>query len=405
MPVPVPDPTLTPEGMIQRASAMVPILRERQEACEAAGRILDSTNDDFIQAGFYRTLQPRRFGGYEFDMPTFVRTMSEISRGCPSSGWVLALTAGHAHTISAFWPEETQVEVFGQTGEYRAPLVGGASATATPVDGGYRLNGFWAYSSGCDIATHFIGSASTPSSGGDVAPQQLMVLIKRTDYTILDDWDVLGMRGTGSRRVIVDDLFVPNNHVIRSARDEEGARTAPGRRVHSNPMYCAGRMASVLLIEMAAVAVGVAKGALDVYEEDLAGKKSGLPPFALRRELPDFQRHYGEVFGMIDLAEAALIRAAQQYMECCRLEVELGEPFSDKRDRRLQLLEQNITHLAAEAVDILWRSAGTSSARTGGRLLRYFRDMSVLRTHIAAQFENGYTAYARAHFGLPLTGP
>ncbi|MGH2468998.1 MAG: acyl-CoA dehydrogenase family protein, partial [Chloroflexota bacterium] len=79
--------------------------------------------------------------------------------------------------------------------------------------------------------------------------------------------------------------------------------------------------------------------------------------------------------------------------------------FSDARDRRLQLLEQNVTHLAAEAVDVLWRTAGTSSAKTGGRLLRYFRDMSVLRTHIAAQFENGYTGYARLHFGLPPAGP
>src|ERR1700728_3697916 len=93
--IPVPEPDLTPEELIRRARAMRPVLRERQEACEAAGTILPETNRDFLAAGFYRPAQPRRFGGYEFDVPTFLEVMMEIARGCPSSGWVLALTAGH----------------------------------------------------------------------------------------------------------------------------------------------------------------------------------------------------------------------------------------------------------------------------------------------------------------------
>jgi len=397
---------MTPEGLVQCARNLVPLLRERQEACEAAGQMLDETNRELIGKGFYRVLQPRRFGGYEFDMPTFARVMAEIARGCPSTGWVLALTAGHAHTLSAFFPEQTQIEVFGATGEYRAPLVGGAGPTVHRVDGGYVVNGSWDYSSGCDVATHFIGNAVLPAPEPEQPPlKRVMVLLNRADYTILNNWDVIGMRGTGSRRVSVHEVFVPAHHVIEGTRDEQGARNAPGRQVHANPMYRAGRMGSVLLGEMAAVAVGVAQGALDVYQEDLGGRKSPLPPYAPRTEQPEFQRHFGEAFGMVDLAESALARGMQRYMEWSREDADGGEPFSDARDRRLQLLEQNVTHLAAEAVDVLWRTAGTSSAKIGGRLLRYFRDMSVLRTHIAAQFENGYTGYARLHFGLAPAGP
>src|SRR5690349_5847554 len=107
----VPEPALTPRGMIARATALRPALRAQQAGCEAAGRILPETNEAFLQAGFYRALQPRRFGGYEFDLPTFAETMIEVTRGCPSSGWVLAFTAGHTHVFAKF-PEQAQIEAY-----------------------------------------------------------------------------------------------------------------------------------------------------------------------------------------------------------------------------------------------------------------------------------------------------
>src|SRR5215472_9135278 len=114
----VPAPEMTPAEMLRRAEAMRPILRERQPMCEAGGRLPEETNRDFLDAGFYRILQPRCFGGYEFDMPTFVRVMIAISRGCSDSGWVLALTAGHAFLMASY-PEAGQREAFGERGEFR----------------------------------------------------------------------------------------------------------------------------------------------------------------------------------------------------------------------------------------------------------------------------------------------
>src|SRR5215210_2284614 len=97
-----PEPDLTPDELLARAQALVPLLRERQTATEAAGSLLDETHEAFIEAGLYRTLQPRRFGGYEFGLRDFVRVISEVSRGCPSSGWVLGLTAGPPHLLGHF---------------------------------------------------------------------------------------------------------------------------------------------------------------------------------------------------------------------------------------------------------------------------------------------------------------
>src|SRR4051794_10397406 len=107
-PIPVPEPDLTPRRLIERAVALRPLLHERQAETETNRRISDETNRLLVDAGFYRCLQPRRFGGYEFDLPTFVQMAVEVSRGCPSTGWVMTFTAGHTHILAKF-VEEAQV--------------------------------------------------------------------------------------------------------------------------------------------------------------------------------------------------------------------------------------------------------------------------------------------------------
>jgi 3-hydroxy-9,10-secoandrosta-1,3,5(10)-triene-9,17-dione monooxygenase len=208
-----PEPDLTPSEMIRRAEAMLPMLRERQNACEAAGQVSEDTNSEFIKAGFYRILQPRCFGGYEFDLPTFLKVMIAVSRGCSDSGWVLALTAGHAFLMSSF-PEEGQREAFGDAGEFRAPSVAMPGGLAVPAAGGYRVRGAWDYTSGCDLATHFIGAciiqnpeARTPDGGA-------FIVFERDQYRIVDNWQVIGMQGTSSRRVVIEEMFVPAYRVL-----------------------------------------------------------------------------------------------------------------------------------------------------------------------------------------------
>src|ERR671934_1488814 len=272
-PIPVPEPELTAPEMVERARAMIPALRERQEECERLGRLPDETSRDFVEAGFYRILQPRRFGGYEFALPIFTRVAIELSRGCPASGWTYTLTAGHAHMLAALWPEEGQIDIYGEDGEVRMPgrLRPG---TAVEVDGGYRVSGTWDYVSGCDSATHLVlgFTFGDDVSAGELATDFIGV-VDYDDCEIIDNWDVLGLRGTGSKRVVVEDVFVPKHRTIDSIFRPEDP-PAPGRTVHDAPIYREGTIGGLIFSETAAGGVGGGGGGLHQVEGGMRKRKT-----------------------------------------------------------------------------------------------------------------------------------
>jgi 3-hydroxy-9,10-secoandrosta-1,3,5(10)-triene-9,17-dione monooxygenase len=391
---------VTADELVARASAMREKLRARQAQCEADGRLPDETNREFVEAGFFRVLQPRRFGGHELGLETFLRIAVELSRGCPSSGWVYALTAGHAHTVT-MWPEQGQVELFGD-GEFRCPL-SNLPARAVQVDGGYRLDGWWDYGSGCDTATHFIGGIAVV--GADGAPSDTRwAAFPRAAYEIVDNWDTLGMRGTGSRRVVVDDLFVPEHHTVASPNPERPVVEFPGRGVHDNPIYRGGAIMPLLVSEPAAVAVGIAQGAIDHYVEILQTRRQYGPKSPLRRELTMFQRDLGQATALTDTAEAALMQVAAMWTAQAHEAARTGVATGDEAQRRLLLICQQIVELATAAVDVVFRTAGTSATRKGEAVERCFRDINMIRTHVTMQFDRTFENVGQMRLGLPPAG-
>jgi 3-hydroxy-9,10-secoandrosta-1,3,5(10)-triene-9,17-dione monooxygenase len=395
-----PEPSLTPAELIHRAEAMLPMLRERQTACEEAGHVSEDTNSKFIEAGFYRILQPRCFGGYEFDLPTFLKVMMAVSRGCSDSGWVLALTAGHAFLMASF-PEAGQREAFGARGEFRAPSVAMPGGIAIPVDGGYRVKGIWDYTSGCDLATHFIGACMIQQSHSAVPDFGGFLLFDRAHYQIVDNWHVIGMQGTSSRRVVIEEMFVPSHRALLVYdANSQYIHPRPGSLLHANPFY-RGRITSLLVSEVGAVAVGIGRGALDIYEEILSTKKTSFAPFQARAQELEYQRHFGEAQSLVDTAEAALLKLASDYTECARRDAEEGIPFTDEEDRRFLQIEQQCIRLCWDAVDLMFRTSGTSAAAKTAPLGRYFRNLAVIRTHITMQSNHSAANTARLHFGLP----
>jgi len=392
----VPEPHLTPHEMIARATAMRHTLRDRQAATEAAGRILDETNDEFVKAGFYRVVQPCRFGGYEFDLPTYVKVMSEVARGCPSSGWVLALTAGHP-IILADHPEQAQIEAYGRDGEYRCPSLG-APIPLQPVPGGYKVSGFWDFASGSDVATHIMASGLVPQPEGP--PKPVLMLIDREDYSIVDNWKMLGMQGTGSRRVVVENLFIPEYRVSPLAMWVG----MTGKKVHSNPMYN-GRKAGFFMIEGGAVAIGTARGMLDLYDDLLRNKPMRFAPQTKLMEHHEFQHYFGMAQALMDNADAVVIRAAQDYMAACTAQTQQGIEFSEEEDRRIFLMVQNATRMVFEAADRIFTTAGTQIGQSKSMLGRYYRDLAVQRTHFTQQMDRTAVNFARIHFGLPPLSP
>jgi 3-hydroxy-9,10-secoandrosta-1,3,5(10)-triene-9,17-dione monooxygenase len=397
--IPVPEPGLTQEQMVARAAEMIPTLRARQDEAEALCRMPESTSRELIDAGFYRVLQPRRYGGYEFDLPTFSRVAINLARGCPSTGWAYTLTAGHAHLLASYFSEEAQTEIAGDDGDIRVP---GRfrPGTAVEVDGGYRCTGTFDYVSGCDSATHltFSFALGDDLSAGELA-SDIITLIDREDVEIIDNWDVLGMRGTGSKRCVVEDVFVPQHRTIHSFFDPF-APPFPGREVHENPVYRKGSLAGLVFAETCSVAIGAARGVLDLYEESIRTRKTTVLPLVPMTVHAQYPRFYGEAVQEIEVAEAALLRTNEDYMEECLRAAEEDRDFDADLDRRLQLRMQRCAKMAYDAVLLMMRTNGSAGMRTGAMWQRYLRDMNVLMTHNTVQPELVADFYGRLHFGL-----
>jgi 3-hydroxy-9,10-secoandrosta-1,3,5(10)-triene-9,17-dione monooxygenase len=388
-----PEPGLTPAELLSRASALIPLLRERQAECERLGMVMDDVNAELIRGGFYRLIQPRRFGGYEFDVPTFYRVMMEISRGCPETGWVLALTAGHPLIVASF-PLEGQREVYGREGEFRCPAAFNPPGTAVPVAGGFRVSGSWPSASGIDHGTHALTAARV-----EATQQIVFLLLERDQFRIVDDWQVMGMQGTGSKRVAVDEAVVPLQRTLEGVGPgRPDPKTRP--RLLENPMYI-GRVPCFLIGEAASVAVGAARGALDLYEETVRSKRAYHPPYHERSKEPEFQHHYGRALALVSTAEAALVRAGEDYMDFAREQASGGAAFDEERDLRLVLVEQQCIRLAWEATDLIYRTVGTSDAAREGKMIgRIFRNMAVINTHPGLQSDRTAIMAARMRFGL-----
>jgi 3-hydroxy-9,10-secoandrosta-1,3,5(10)-triene-9,17-dione monooxygenase len=399
-PIPPPEPSLTVDELLHRADALRPLLRERQAECEEAGELSGDTNDRFLAAGFYRIMQPRLFGGYEFTLPDFIRIMIAVARGCPESAWVLALTSGHT-VLAAQLSENAQREVFGATGDFRAPGVGMPGGVGVPADGGYRVKGAWDYASGCDLATHFFGSTMVHDSETKAPVGNAWILFDRDQFEIVDNWNVIGMQGTGSRRVVIDDAFVTADRALWFL-DGQGrpVRHQPGHALHPNPLYH-GWLAPLLISELAAVSVGAARGALDIYEEILNNKKTSFPPFHLRSLEAEFQQHFGEAQALIDTAEAALLKMTADYMGLARAHAESATPLDEEMERRFILIEQHVIRLAWDAVELMFRTSGTSAAAKSSPLGRALRNLAVIRTHVTLQLDHTATNAGRLRFGLP----
>jgi 3-hydroxy-9,10-secoandrosta-1,3,5(10)-triene-9,17-dione monooxygenase len=397
--IPVPEPGLTQEQIVQRAADMIPALRARQEETEELGRLTDQTSRDFIDAGFYRILQPRRFGGYEFDLPTFSRVAINLARGCPSSGWAYTLTAGHAHLLASYFSEEAQIEIAGDDGDIRVP---GRfrPGKAVEVEGGYRCTGTFDYVSGCDSATYltFGFSFSEDLSAGELATD-LITLIPHDQVEIIHNWDVLGLRGTGSNRVVVDDVFVPAHMTIHSFFDPFAA-PFPGRTVHDAAIYRRGSLAGLVFAETCSVAIGAARGVLDLFEESVRTRKTTVLPLVPMIEHAQYPRFYGEALQGIEVAEAALLQTNTDYMQEAQRAEDEGRDFDPGLDRRLQLRMQLCAKMAYDAVLLMMRVNGSAGMRTGAMWQRYLRDMNVLMTHNTVQPELVSDFYGRLHFGL-----
>ena len=394
----------TVEELIARADELRPRLIEEQAETERRTYYSQEMHEAFVEAGFYRMLVPKRYGGFELDLGSFWRVIIALARGCPSSAWCLCLAAGHALQTGELFEEEVQAELFGD-GTFLCPAVAAPAGRARKVEGGWELTSTHAYSSGAPYATHYMGQTfAAPAEPGGPPGPLLLFIAPRESWTMLDDWgDTLGLKGSGSHSVRFEQAFIPDRFVLENTwmvdTNVEGG--TPGARIHGNPMY-AGRTLAFFEGELAAIMIGAAQGALDEYEEILRTRRTQRPPIVTRLEDPDYQRWYGLAVGKVATAEAALIECAAQWHELCRRSVEDGIPFTREDDLRLNMVAREALTLSWDAMQgEIYKTAGSSAARAGQRMERIFRDMAIGWGHFG-QIVRDWTAreWAREHFGL-----
>ncbi len=400
------QPEPTAEDLVARAIALRPRLIESQARAEERTYYSEEMHEEFVEAGFYRMFMPRRYGGYEVDVPTFMRVIVELARGCPGTAWCLALASNHALMVGSWFPERTQDEVF-EGGRFicasvAAPLEG----LATPVDGGWELNGKVSYCSGIPYSTYFMGQALTQGDGDDGAPGPMLLYVApRGAWRMLDDWgDLLGLKASGSQSIVFEHGRVPAHYVLENTAmvDVDVSGGTPGVRLHGNPMY-GGRAFGIFTMCLASVLVGAAYNALDEYETLLGTRTTPVPPIVPRRLDPDFQRYFGAAWAKIATAEAALRNCAEQYMELCRRQAEQAVEFSYEDDMRLGCIAREVMIQCWETVQSdLVRTVGASLIRSGERMERIYRDLSIGNAHRNTSLRDwAFRELACAHLGIP----
>jgi 3-hydroxy-9,10-secoandrosta-1,3,5(10)-triene-9,17-dione monooxygenase len=403
MTVAPPDTTLTPAQMIARAAEIGPTLVARQAETEERTCYAPDTHEAFREAGFYRLLVPRRYGGYEFDIPTFMRVIMHISRGCPSTGWQLCLAHAHTLLVAAWFPERAQDELF-KDGDFLCPSVAAPVGRAQRTGDGFLiLNGTHHYCSGAPYGTHYLGQTLPPDPG----PPMLFVA-PRSEWTMLDDWGhTLGLKGSGSNSIVFEDGRIPEYYALENTMmlDVDNSDGTPGQRLHGNPMYL-GRALSFFGLEFGALVTGMVEGALDEYLTLITTKTTHRPPIIQRALDPDYQRWYGHARAKLETAKAAVFNAADQWMDACRLQVEEGVHFGAEEDLRINAITQESIKLCWDAMhEHAFRTAGSSAANDGQRMQRVWRDMSMVRSHLYSVV-NDWVARGLTieHLGIEVDG-
>ncbi|MGO2110303.1 MAG: acyl-CoA dehydrogenase family protein [Pseudoclavibacter sp.] len=361
----------------------------------------------FDEAGFYRMLIPKAHGGLEVTPATFYRVVIEIARADMSTAWCFALSSNHALMVANWFPADIHAEVY-NGGDFRAASMYAPTVTATPVDGGWQLDGVVNYCSGIPYSTYFVGQCILPGTRPTGDPRVGVYIAPRDSFTMLDDWgNMLGLNGSGSHSIRFDGAILPGRFLVEDADLVEYAfdGDSPGSAAYGNSMY-SGRHMSSFAFGIAAIMIGGCYGALDEFERQMRARKTTIPPFVSRTDDPDFQRWYGSALVKFELAEGAFFSAVDRWLEATRRNVAGIEPFSDALDNLLGGIGREVMIQVWEAFDRdLYRTIGSTASKKGERFEHIYRDMSQAIGHRNPQLkEPSYRLIAMGALGIPF-GP
>ena len=359
------------ERVLDRVREMGPTISKRSEEIEEARRIPVDLVDDLVAAGCFRIGVPASYGGEEADLPTIYRLFEQLSTYDASVGWTVMIGAV-APDLFAFLPKATFDQLYAGGPDL---LGGGALAPkgrAVVVDGGYQVTGQWPFASGCLHSSWLCANCIVLENGaprpGPLGVDIRAMALPTPDWEVIDTWHVVGLRGTGSVDIKLDDVFVPEEQTF----DIFGGTPSIDARLFRVPLL--GKFA----LDLASVAVGIAQRALDDVAALAAGGK--MPAFAGPVRLadsPHFQFQLGRADASLRAARSLLYAEAERVWAAA---AEGAEPSPLDR-ARTRATGPRIVELAVEAADTAQRLAGGSAVYDSSPLQRHLRDIHTVTQH------------------------
>ncbi len=352
------------------ARRLAPRAAELSAQAERDRRLAPELVSALADRGLFRLCVPAAIGGLEAHPAVLVEVVAALARGDGAAGWCVAIGATSG-LLAGYLPEDAAREISGN----RRAISGGVFAPkgcATVASGGFRVSGRWPFASGCQDCDWLMGGCVVEEDGhqrklANGMPDVRLMLAPADEFRIHDTWDVMGLRGTGSHDIELDDVPVPPEHSASVFTDSP---------VQPGPLY-AFPLFGLLAIAIAAVGLGLARGAIDDLV-DLAGAKT---PTGSGRKLAE----RATVQAAIAQAEASL-RAAQALLgeaidEAWSGAGDQGQVTTSER-AGLRMAATHSIAVAVSVVESAYRLGGGSSIYQSSRLQRRLRDVNVAAQHM-----------------------
>lgn len=381
------------QAVLDGVRDLLPTFRDRADEAENLRQVPESSVKALEETGFFRMLQPKRYGGLETDPVDFFTAVRDIASADGSTGWISSVLGVHPWQVGLF-ADEAQQAVWGSDPTTRLSSSYAPTGKATVTEGGYTLSGKWSFSSGSAHASWvLLGGLVFNDDGGESRVVDFRTfLVPRTHYEILDVWNVVGLRGTGSNDIVVEGVFVPDAFTL--SMSDTGRCYGPGQEVNTSNLYKLP-FHSLFTSTISSPIIGMATGAYAEHVEmqrkrvraAYLGEKASSDPFAAVR--------IARAGSEIDAAWALLMNNIREE----QAHVEKGEqiPLSLRlRVRRDQVLG---TQRAIDAIDDLFEASGGRALAEGTYLQRAWRDAHAGRVHAANDPERALKMYGDLEFG------
>jgi len=385
------------DDAVERARALIPFLRKHAAANDKATKLVPEVVQALHENGLFRYLQPKVWGGMELDFVAYFDIPEMLARGDISTAWVVANLASH-HRGLALWPRQTHEEIWGNDPETLiASGIAFVQGNATRVDGGLRLTGKWGFSSGVDHSSWEQLACIIKDDAGKPI-DWLMCQVPLSECTVIDDWQTLGMRGTGSRTVACTDVFVPAHRAI-SMHVADPAHEYPGHKVHTNSMY---KVPTPALGGhcIAGCAIGNASAMLELTTE-LVKQRSTAYTGAKMRDFQTVQIRIGLAAAKIDAVRTWLrsdcVEAHNVYRDGGKLTTE-----AKLRYRRNCAAG---TKMIGEAVDSIFEMLGANGIYDSSAMQRMFRDHHAAAGHFSFSTDAQVSPWALLSLGGEFKSP